>query len=98
MAGDADYFEITCCKCGVLHWIPVGLWEVCVATKNDDFPRNAFCPYGHPYVAARDKAQPETGKLPPPQPLKPQPKKPRRFWERKPKDSNNNVITLKDHQ
>jgi len=90
MSDNGDYKAFNCCTCGVLHWIPKGLWETCEQTKNDARPLRAYCPYGHPYVGMPD-AKSEEKKQPEP----PKFKKPKRFWQKKEKQAEGNVIDLK---
>lgn len=90
---ESDYQELSCCKCGTIHWIPSGLWDSCQMTRNDLHPVTAYCPYGHRYAASGDKIN-EQDEILPPAPVKR--KKPRRFWEKKEKDQNeDNVIKFK---
>lgn len=92
MSNNGSYVEVNCATCMLTHWIPSGLWETCVATRNDKQPRSAYCPYGHPYQALADKNN--TGVKPPP----PELKKPRRFLDMliKPKNGDNVVPFRKD--
>lgn len=90
---DSDYLEISCCKCGTIHWIPLSLWDTMLMTRNDNYPISAHCPYGHGYAATADKKEEFVPPAPVPR------KKPRRFWERKEKNENqDNVIKLKDRK
>lgn len=87
---NGDYTELKCPFCGLMHWIPSSLWDVCVATKNDPAPKSAFCPYGHSYAARKDEIRPSDSNPPPPQ----NKKKPSRFWQFETKKKNN-IIELK---
>lgn len=89
---ESDYTEICCPKCGTIHWVPNSLLDIMQMKKNDYDKINAYCPYGHNYHLTPDKIS-EDGIMPPPSP-RPL-KKPWRFWDKKERQLDDNVVKFK---